>query len=117
MFVFSRLGRRLTWDSDWFHAISGPWGNGLLPAGDYSVERARPGITALGFVDPTSNEGWFIPLTPQFETTRRGFGIHPDGNVPGTQGCVGILGDDASRFWYEWNRVHPNLRPRVLRVT
>ena len=37
-----------------------------------------------------SKQCWFCPVEPAFDTHRNGLGIHPDGNLPGTQGCIGI---------------------------
>jgi len=78
-------------------AISGPFGKGQAPAGIYIVHRAY----ALGrtegnkpYTDPIGHV-WFSRLIPLFETERTGLGIHPDGNVPGTLGCIGIKGDTS----------------------
>jgi hypothetical protein len=38
---------------------------------------------------------WFARLTPNFQTGRTGLGIHPDGGVEGTSGCVGATGDNT----------------------
>ncbi len=35
--------------------------------------------------------GWFAPIEGYFGS-RGGFGVHPEGNIPGTSGCVGIMG-------------------------
>ena len=76
-----------------FPAKSGPYGQGPLPLGAYII--GTP--VAIEADDPKNvpykddrDFAWWCPLTPMFATTRLGFGIHPDGNVPGTQGCVGI---------------------------
>ena len=34
-------------------------------------------------------KGWSLDLDPTFSTTRDLLRIHPDGNVPGTEGCIG----------------------------
>ncbi len=36
------------------------------------------------------------PITSSFPTNRMGFGIHPDGNVPGTAGCIGATSNDTT---------------------
>lgn len=79
-------------------AVSGPWGNGSLETGRYTIERTKAVEGGLGgsFQDE-GGDSFFIPLTPQFSTMRTGLGIHPDGNVPGTLGCVGIQ-SNASEF-------------------
>ena len=33
--------------------------------------------------------GWSLDLNPKFKTDRDLLRIHPDGNVPGTEGCIG----------------------------
>lgn len=78
-----------------FEAISGPWGNGPMPPGRYFIGTPfeihpdnKPYRDASGFA-------WFATLRPQFTTKRKGLGIHPDGNVPGTLGCLGLLQPDT----------------------
>lgn len=53
---------------------------------------------------PGTKRGWFVPLRPLFYTERgtpeRGrFGIHPDGEFPGTNGCIGIFSGDYDRLF------------------
>ena len=92
--TFSNSLRKLSWKNRSWDAVSGPWGKGVLPNGVYTIERRK--LTEYttnignGFKDETG-KGYFIPLTPTFDIGgRTGFGIHPDGNKPGTKGCVGI---------------------------
>ncbi|MDR2431896.1 MAG: hypothetical protein LBD99_06590 [Candidatus Margulisbacteria bacterium] len=77
-----------------YRAVSGGYGKGSLPAGKYSTGKiwmpeqiaALPNAAsyqAFGF-------GFFLPLIPKFETDRTELGIHPDGGVPGTLGCIGL---------------------------
>lgn len=83
-------------------AVSGPWGKGKAPPGVYIIHRAlaiTPGGKNAAFTDP-KGLAWFARLIPLFETERSGFGIHPDGNVPGTLGCVGVRGDTGDLFDY-----------------
>jgi hypothetical protein len=35
------------------------------------------------------------PIKPLFDTNRTGLGIHPDGNVPCTAGCIGATDSDT----------------------
>jgi hypothetical protein len=99
--TYANSSGTLTWPAygSW-SAVSGGWGD-PLPAGLYIVERRRvTGYTKFigkGFKDK-SGKGFFVPLTPQFKTNRTGLGIHPDGNVPGTQGCIGLK-NDAHKFY------------------
>lgn len=40
-----------------------------------------------------------MPVNALFDLHGRyGLGIHPDGNVPGTEGCIGLLDSDTSDF-------------------
>ena len=43
---------------------------------------------------------WFQVIDPQFSTDRTELGIHPDGNLSGTRGCIGLLESDTSA-WYD----------------
>lgn len=99
---FSISSGILTWGATHYTATSGPHGKGALPLGGYTI-KVRHAVVgnhlASGFKDNMTGNSWFIPLDPLFSTTRHGFGIHPDGNAPGTKGCVGLTGVDAGNFW------------------
>jgi hypothetical protein len=69
-------------------AVSGPWGKGHLPDGPYTIE--RPVLTDEKPMKDVNGFGWKARLVPNFKTERFGLLIHPDGNVPGTLGCIGI---------------------------
>lgn len=70
-----------------YPARSGGWGNGPLPCGLYKL---------TGYSDQTGDAysqfgvGWFASIEPQFATDRTALGIHPDGNVEGSLGCLVI---------------------------
>jgi hypothetical protein len=78
---------------------SGPWGNGALPMGSYWVRRGalddRTGKPP--FCDLVGN-CWFQFIEPRFATTRTGLGLHPDGGVQGTKGCIGLLDSDTTAW-------------------
>jgi hypothetical protein len=86
-------------------AVSGPHGEGKLPKSTYKVSRreitAYSGNIGKSYRDSTG-KGFFIPIYPQFETTRGEnggrLGIHPDGGVYGTLGCIGIRSNAKSFF-------------------
>ena len=87
-------------------SISGPHGKGPLPKGRY-----RPG-PLIELNPETCNPGFrvgktafWIKLYPQFETDRTGLGIHPDGNIQGTLGCIGIHPDYAEIFYHLWKHL------------
>lgn len=74
---------------------SGGWGRGNLPAGTYTVsggERTTdPAMTRDGV-------GFMFQLSDKYDPrvggeARSGLLIHPDGNVRGTLGCIGIEGN------------------------
>ena len=85
-------------DNSQWPAISGPHGKGLLPEGKYRIGQAvaldSTILANLPYRDPTGL-AWWCPLEPLFLTKRTHLGIHPDGNVPGTKGCIGITSPDT----------------------
>ena len=112
----------LSWGSSKYNVITGGYGKGALPDGDYTVEVRKAVVgdsttMASGFVNPANDRGWILPLTPLFTTARGGFGIHPDGNKPGTKGCVGLQGADIKLFWDKWLRTSMANRPVTLTVS
>lgn len=101
--VFNKSTGILTWANfgSW-SAVSGPWHKGALENGMYQVERRH--ITPIssnmekGFIDKKTGKGYFVPLTAHVDKGRKGLGIHPDGNLPGTEGCIGIKNDTMSFY-------------------
>ncbi|MCF6244398.1 MAG: L,D-transpeptidase [Sulfurovum sp.] len=94
-----------------WRAVSGPHGKGALPRGNYVVKNPNgnnlhEGLAA-GFNMP-SGLGFFIPLYAPSSLLkgRKGFGIHPDGGTPGTQGCIGIK-RHALDFWNTYIQYRP----------
>lgn len=82
-------------------AISGPAGNGYLPAGIYKAHRNKmlDKPTGSSYCD-TKGKCWMQPIDPTFVTDRDNLGIHPDGGPAGTEGCIGLkIGDTAT--WYK----------------
>ena len=82
-----------------YNTCSGGYGNGYLPSGEYKINVC----TSLEDVSenaPYKKEliPWFVPLEPMFKTERTGLGIHPDGNVPGSLGCIAITKGDMNCF-------------------
>ncbi len=69
-------------------AVSGPWGKGRLPNGNYNGENLRKRKDNKAMMCPDKS-GWSLDLNPAFDTERTDLRIHPDGNVPGTEGCIG----------------------------
>ena len=84
-------------------AVSGPWGNGQLPPGSYTLPSPPVHVppshpNQASYCDSAGN-CWWQPITPNFPTNRGGLGIHPDGNVPGTAGCVGATDSDTTSLF------------------
>ncbi|WNO10476.1 L,D-transpeptidase [Teredinibacter sp. KSP-S5-2] len=118
----SRMKGKLTWGGAEYQVVTGGYGLGAIPDGTYDIETKKAVVgnaqtMKSGFVNAATGRGWFLPLTPKFSTTRHGFGIHPDGNLPGTKGCVGIQGDDIKKFWDKWVGTAMAARPTSLVVS
>ncbi|MCP4704584.1 MAG: murein L,D-transpeptidase [candidate division Zixibacteria bacterium] len=89
-------------DGIFWPAISGPFGKGKLPAGEYYItEPVEIKSTAKKYEPYRDKTGfaWWCRIIAQFETERSGFGIHPDGNIPGTLGCIGIRLDNTKEVF------------------
>lgn len=80
-------------------ARSGGYGKGSLPHGEYLVEYYVV-LEDIPLYKAYKKDSfpWYVNLVPQFKTERDEFLIHPDGNVPGTEGCVGIMFNDLEFF-------------------
>lgn len=118
----TRILGKLKWLNDEYEVITGGYGKGALPDGLYSIEvyKAVEGDKStmkLGFINPITGRGWFLPLTPKFSTSRHGFGIHPDGNLPGNKGGISLQHLDAKKFWDKWLKTPLKSRPTSLLVT
>lgn len=86
-----------------FQAVSGKPRKQAFRVGSESKAGSREplpqGIYAIGQVDrgtglPFAMGKTFIPVTPQFSTSRSGIGIHRDADrmIPGGSGTIGCLG-------------------------
>ena len=117
--VYDRRKGLLTWGATHFRAISGPHGKGALPVGTYRIKTRYAVVgKALSnrYEDSVTLNRWFLPIEPQFLTPRDSFGIHPDGNIPGTLGCIGLASVDAGSFWSRWMATPLPSRPDQLHV-
>jgi len=118
----TRMIGKLKWFPDEYEVVTGGYGKGAIPDGLYDIEvyKAVEGDKTsmkTGFINSITGRGWFLPLSPKFSTTRHGFGIHPDGNLPGTKGCVGLQDKDIKKFWDKWMKTPLKMRPSSLLVT
>lgn len=109
---------QLKWGNDSYNGVSGGFGKGPLPEGDYEVRVKHVVVNppGSGFKDPNTGSSWFIPIEPKFSTSRGGLGIHPDGTPKGTEGCIGLQGADSQKFWTKWNNTPMGDRPTELAV-
>ena len=75
-----------------YSAVSGSNSLYTLQNGDYTCYDYDPNDRRQGFV--RDNIGFGIRLKPAggWTTQRNGLMIHPDGNKPGTAGCIGLTG-------------------------
>ena len=86
-------------------ATSGPAGNGALPFGSF-IARRRLMLDKLDagdgdFADAIGikrGHSWFQTLDDAYGRTE--LGIHPDGGVPGTHGCIGLQVANT-KPWYD----------------
>jgi hypothetical protein len=79
---------------------SGGSGKGSLPPGTYNVTRHRDRRSDnAGMM--VGREGYSFAMSdkydPRVRATRGLLRIHPDGRGPGTEGCIGIVGDEATQ--------------------
>jgi len=102
-------------DSRSWPAVSGPCGRGRLDSGKYKIGP----VTVLDSSAPNNKPyrdrrgfAWWCPLKPLFECDRTGLGIHPDGNIPGTKGCLGITAQNTRDLY----RVLKSSPDRILIV-
>ena len=74
-----------------FTAVSGSSTKDCLPNGEYTTNNFRYRNDQAGFIK--DGIGFSVDLLPQFDTNRTLLRIHPDGNLPGTEGCIGLNGN------------------------
>ena len=101
-----------------WEATSGPWGNGVAPPGAYRVVRPAA-IAPLKVNIPYTDKcgfAWFASLEPLFVTDRKSLGLHADGGVPGTRGCIGLKVKDTRPFFDYLVREFERSEPVMLYV-
>lgn len=86
-----------------WECISGTYGLGALPQGDYTIDKCYKLKEVEGKTEPYQGVSypWVATLTPQFDTDRTGLLIHPDGNKIGTLGCIGICKNEDDTEVYD----------------
>ena len=77
-----------------------------LPGGVYNIDRY--GIDRGPFDDPELGNGYWVPITPLFNTGRSALGFHQDpswgktNGESGTSGCIGLRSAEATATLVEW---------------
>ena len=102
--TYKHGARTLSWAGiGRWDAVSGP--RHKLPNGLYKISRREitPYTANIGKAFKGKNgKGFFVPIYPEFETDRGKsggrLGIHPDGNVYGTAGCIGLRSNSESFY-------------------
>ena len=101
-----------------FTAVSGGYGKGALPDGEYIIEKCYK-LKDDGKQKAFKRDGepWVATITPQFETDRKELLIHPDGNIEGTLGCIGVTEKDMNCYDVITHHlsINSNLNLSVLR--
>jgi hypothetical protein len=109
----------LRWGNQSYSASSGPDGEGTIPVGDYDIE--IDGVVQNPANDYCGKDGdqeicFFIPVEPQAQINRDGFGIHPKGNATELFGCLVLSASVARSFWTKWKNTTKANLPTVLKV-
>ena len=92
-------------------AITGPYKKGALPKGVYTIKQALEIENCKqneSYID-RSGFAWWCSITPTFVTSRTGLGIHPDGGIKGTIGCIGICNDYTRSVYLELKKSNNGL--------
>jgi hypothetical protein len=80
-------------------AVSGPWGRGHLETGSYTISncgiRTNNDSKKKKAMSDIAGNFWSCNIKPNFHSSRKNLRIHPDGNVYGTEGCIGIRQADT----------------------
>jgi len=112
----SKATGELSLNGEPYAAVSGGYGKGALSFGTYTVKVRHVVDSNLRDAFKIGTTQFFIPIESSADSTRSGLGIHPDGNVPGTEGCIGLQDDDARKFWKNWMSIPLGSRPTTLIV-
>ena len=85
-----------------WRARAGPHGNGSLPAGPYRGRNLR--VRNNASMTDRIGVSWSLDLEPLFPTNRTLLRIHPDGNVPGSLGCIAVMEPSTNDLYQslEW---------------
>ena len=78
---------------DSYDAISGSRSLYPLQNGKYITDNLRERKDNLAMIK--EQVGFSIDLSPTFQTNRTLLRIHPDGGLPGTEGCIGLIESES----------------------
>ena len=101
----------------YYPALSGPYGNGALPPGDYDGTYLRTRTMKGMYCEKDASgkpiDGWSLNIDPSVDNGGKYLRIHPDGgDYIGTSGCIGVeCGEPADRLYndlkgYLYNHDH-----------
>ncbi len=97
-----------------YEGTAGGFGNGAPENGNYTVNNYQD-RSPTGWYNSGMNRdgvGFSFNLNPDFNTNRSLLRIHPDGNSPGTLGCIGLSGN-AERLTQFSNTIQAALENQV----
>lgn len=104
-----------------WEVISGRYGRGTIPLGIYKVNKPEILEDKKDFI-AYKKEGfpWVCKLNPigvcaDDKGPRNGLYIHPDGNLEGTLGCIGIVSGDID-FYFTLKKTLKNVKELMLYV-
>ena len=89
-----------------------------LPVGTYRIDNA--GIAHAPFEDPELGKGYWVPISPLFNTGRSALGFHQDpswgklNGESGTSGCIGLDSAKATAKLVNWIQTYKVKTLKVL---
>lgn len=90
---------KITVNGNTYDFRSGGHGRGSLPKGTYNITRHLDSRSDASM--SVGGVGYSFAMSDKFDSrvgdTRKLLRIHPDGRSPGTEGCLGIVGDAATQ--------------------
>ena len=96
VFTFQCNGFLISPNGAFWPARTGPHGKGALPDGHYRI--TKPTIRTKAAYRDKKGFCWFCHIPSKVINkvwNRYEFGIHPDGSVAGTMGCIGLTDSDT----------------------
>lgn len=122
-FVYDKNSKTLTGHGETWNVRSGiPGRYSPTPVGMYTIPKGALMAGKAGYGVPHHSK---YSLPPYSYRDDKGFswflwigvgdlGIHPDGNVPGTKGCIGITNNDTKALFDKFKQL--NIKDLTLQV-